>query len=349
MNIGLKEIADKANVSLATVSLVLNDKPGVGERTREKILKIAEEIQYNPKSKKVSENKETGTIKFLKIVKHGHILNEDHRVFISDYMDGLSRAAKRDGYHLLVSSYESSNIAEIVDSLDFTTFTGLVVLGTELDEEDFKIFKNIERPVVIIDACHDFHQLNFIDMDNREAVFKIVSHFVEKGHQEIGFIGSTMVTRNFSLRQTGLCESLDYYNLPARKEWFHFVDSTFNGAYKDMLNILAKKPNLPKAFFVANDIIALGCIRAFKEMNITIPEEVSIIAFDDIPAAAMCDPPLTSIKVSKIQIGEMAIQVLERELQKDRVTHSSKLLVSSELVERKSVRNLNERSSNDKT
>ena len=344
MNIGLKDIADKARVSMATVSLVLNEKPGVGEKTREKILRIAEEIQYSPKTKKGMASREPGTIKFLKIVKHGHILNEDHRVFISDYVDGLSKAAKKDEYNLLVSSYEGNDIGSIIRSLDLKTLKGLVVLGTELDEEDFKLFTSIEIPVVFIDAFHDFYQFDFIDMDNSEAVFKIVTYLVENGHREVGFIGSTMVTRNFSLRKKGLSESLEYYNLPVRKEWFFYVDSTFDGAYRDMLSILEKKPNLPKAFFAANDIIALGCIRAFKKMNLSVPEDISIIAFDDIPAAAMSDPPLTSVKVSKSQIGEMAIQILERRLQRDGLTHSIKLLISSELVKRKSVLNLNERS-----
>ena len=341
MNVGLKEIADQAGVSVATVSLVLNGKPGVSIETRERVLQIAADVNYNPRGKKNARGKDAGTIKFLKIVKHGHILNEDHRVFIADYMDGLSNGAKHFGYNLLVSSFQSADIPGILGSIDLSPVTGMAVLGTELEEDDFTCFSEIKIPIVFIDVFHDFYPYNFIDMDNPEAVFKIVSHFYHMGHPNIGFVGGTPVTRNFSLRERGFVDALKYYQIPVNRDWFFYVDSTFGGAYTDFKKILGKGPELPGALFVANDIIAFGCMRALKESGYSIPDDISVIAFDDLPASAMTDPPLTSIRVSKKQIGEMAIQILHRHIGNEENTHSAKVIISSELVTRHSVLNLN--------
>ena len=169
-----------------------------------------------------------------------------------------------------------------------------------------------------------------------------VEHFVNKGHREIGIVASYVTTPNFAMRATAFKEALAYHGLPYVKDFCFMVDSTFPGVYKDMIETLPTRKKLPTALFCSNDIIAFGCIRALKEKGIRVPEDVSIIGFDNLPTSAMLDPALTTIEVSKRQIGKLAVPILNECIKSPGPLPAAKVLVSGELVERFSVRDLNQ-------
>jgi Transcriptional regulators len=335
MSVKTKDIAKAANVSVATVSLALNNKPGISEATRQKILKVSQSLNSNANSNNFLINK--GSIRFLKIVKHGHVLNRDHNVFISSYIDGLEEEARINGYNLEVNNFVSVDIQEIVKSYKNTSVSSLIVLGTELAEEDIAIFEQLNIPVVFIDTIYNHLGFDFVDMDNIEASFQIIKHFINCGHQEIGFVNSNL--NNFTIREHGFKSALKYYGLPIHDKYVFTIDSTFDGAYLDMLQLLQKGVKLPTALFCCNDIVAYGCIKAFKEKNLHVPNDVSVIGFDDIPMSALMDPPLTTMKVSKRQIGKTAMKLMIEKLEnQSRVP--SKIVIGGELVIRESVKNL---------
>jgi LacI family transcriptional regulator len=336
MSMKIKEIAKLANVSVATVSLVLNNKPGISESTRQKILKISKSLSDSsphPGFAQIS----NGSIKFLKIVKHGHVLNRDHNVFIASYIDGLEEEARTHGYNLEVTNFVSEATAEIVKSFGNVSIGGLIVLGTELNEDDIILFKQLEIPVVFIDTIFEHLSFDFVDMDNVEAAYQIVKQFLEFGHREIGFVKSDL--NNFTLRERGFRSALSYFNLPLQEKYIFRVDSTFNGAYSDMLQLLNRGIKLPTALFCCNDIVAYGCIKALREKGIQVPNDISIIGFDDIPMSAFMDPPLTTMKVSKRLIGKTAMKLMIEKL----ANHTgilSKITIGGELVIRDSVKKL---------
>jgi LacI family transcriptional regulator len=225
----VRDIAQQAGVSPATVSLVLNRRPGVGEETRSLVLKIADELGYSlPSSRR---RKDVSTIRLLKIARHGHIINRDHNVFISDYIDGIEQEAREHGYALEVQSYKGFDADQLIRELNQCEAVGAVVLATELRTEDIPLFQQAEIPLVFIDGTHPFAPFDFIDMDNEGAVFSIVSHFVESGHREIGIVGSSMETRNFRAREDAFHAALDYHGLKAEKDYIFKVDSTFEQSF----------------------------------------------------------------------------------------------------------------------
>jgi LacI family transcriptional regulator len=335
----IKEIAQVAKVSIATVSLVLNHKPGVSDTTRQKVLEITKSINPELFQKKMKTIR-TGSVRFLKIVKHGHVLNRDHNTFISSYIDGLQLEARNNGFNLEVNTYNASDIRDILKQTEDSTLDGVVILGTELDEDDLKVFKVIEKPVVVIDTSFDFLHFDFVDMNNAEAVFHIVNYFLQNGHREIGHITSPVSIRNFELRYLAFHDALRYYNLPYQKRYIYSVDSTFDGAYNDMLDILNKKNKVPPALFVTNDIISYGCIKALKEKGFKVPEDISIIGFDNLPLCAVMEPPLTTMNVSKRQIGKMAMRMIINRINNDFSAPAFKISISGELIHRNSVKNL---------
>lgn len=341
MGVKIKDIADIANVSIATVSLVLNNKPGIKESTRKKILETAKKLNYA--LPKVSNNNHTkkGVIRFLKIAKHGHTVNRDHEVFIADYIDGLDKEARNNGYCLELSTFKTDDIRQIVELVKDSTPDGIIVLGTELNYEDIKHFESINAITVFIDTYYDYFKYDFIDMNNKDAVFHIISNFIENGHREIGLIRTPVEVENFKLREIGFKQALKHFEISYNDKYIFSVDSTFEGAYSDTLQILSKSVKLPTALFSINDITAYGVIKALKEKGYSVPEDISIIGFDDLPLSAVMDPPLTTLKVSKTRIGKIAMKHAIIRLEGNPQMPPEKVLVGGKLINRGSVKKIN--------
>ncbi len=336
MGVTIRDVAAKAGVSPATVSLVLNHKNGVGEKTREEVFGAANELGYRiPADKKLK--KPGGVIRFLKIARHGHILNRNHNVFISDYIEGLEKEAREYGYVLEIRNYEGFDPDLILRELEESPPVGVVVLATELNEEDIPLFEAVKIPIVFIDTSHPYSPFDFIDMDNEGAVFSIISAFKERGHRKIGIVKSSMETRNFKQREKSFYDALLYFGLERNQKWEYSVDSTFEQSYEDMKAQLNKGKDLPTAFFCACDIITFGSMKALKEKGIAIPEDISLIGFDDLPSSSHSDPPITSIKVSKRRIGRRAFQLLKRRLEGVEILPYEKVNIGSELIIRDSL------------
>ncbi len=261
-------------------------------------------------------------------------------MFISRYIDALEQEARQNGYNLEINTFQTSDIHEAIAHIKDANIEGLIVLGTELEGSDLEPFERIDIPLGFIDTRFNFKKFDFVDMDNIQAASQIVQHFIEHGHKNIGFIGSSEHARNFKLRHLGFQEALKFFGIPHEEMYTFFVSSTFDGAYRDMLDILKKGAKLPSAIFCVNDLIAYGCIKALKEINMRVPDDVSVIGFDDLPMSAMMDPPLTTLKVSQRQIGRMAIQLLLERIYDDITAPTIKISIGGRLICRKSVKSL---------
>ncbi len=338
MGTRIKDIAERADVSIATVSLVLNNKPGVGQTTRRRVLEIAEELNYYQRGNAITTDR--GTIRFLKIARHGHTVNRDHNVFISDYIDGIVQTAKELRYKTEITSFQTTPIEKVADSIRHQhDLSGAIVLGTELSRSDVATFHNVPIPLVFIDTFLDYTPFDFVDMNNEDSVFRVIEHFLEKGHAEIGIVRSSVKTRNFWLRDTAFQAAMRFMGRPIESQFSFDVDSTFDGAYYDMKDHLHSGAVLPTALFCTNDIIAFGVLKALREAGARVPDDVSIIGFDDLPASALLDPPLTSIAVSKREIGSTAMSRLVQRINEPSMP-PVKTVIGGTFMERSSVREL---------
>jgi len=332
------DIAKEADVSPSAVSLALNNKSGLSAEVRQKIISIAVNMRYKGiSSDHYAENKNI-TIKLLKIAKHGHIVNERHNAFITEYMEGIETGVRMRQYKLEVSFFNKVPIEEIVESQKGIVADGLIVLGTELNAHELTFFKELKQPIVFIDTYFPLSVYDCIDMDNVDGVFKAVQYLYNNGHRNIGLVKSSFETRNFRMREYGFREAMEYFSLPIQEKCIFSVDPTFDGATNDMEKYLNKSGGLPSAFFCMNDIIAYGSMRALRNHGIRIPEDASIIGFDDLPSSNLSDPPLTTIRVSTQRIGLRALEKLSERI----INHSEEapenILISGRLVVRSSVR-----------
>ena len=331
----LKQIAEQAKVSPATVSLVLNMKPGVGAETRDKVMAAASDLDY--RSRRRDRVPATRTVRFLRMAKHGNVINPNHRVFIADYIDGLERESRRHSCALEVSSYDQFDPEGIVQSLDQGSLAGAIILATELDEGDLEKFRSVRVPLVFIDNYMTALDFDFVDMNNDSSVHAVLEYLHLQGHRRIGLVKGRREVRNFRLRERSFLECMERFGLPVGERDLFTIESTFDQGREDMARYLEGRRDLPSALFCVNDIVAYACAQALQGAGLGIPDDVSLVGFDNLPSNAFMNPPLTSVKVSQHRIGQRAMQLMALRLE-DPGRPSEKTLIGGSLVIRESVR-----------
>ncbi|MDR1444893.1 MAG: LacI family DNA-binding transcriptional regulator [Treponema sp.] len=350
MSARIIDIAKAAEVSPSAVSLALNNKSGVSGELRERIQDIAKDMGYRSVARQEGRGA-AGSVKLLKIAKHGHVVNERHNAFITEYLEGIEQGAKRRNYTLEVSFFNRTPVEKIVEEElragGNKGAGGLIVLGTELSAHELSFFTALTRPTVFIDTCFPLTVFDCVDMDNGDGVFRSIEYFYRMGHRSIGLVKSSYETRNFKEREEGFREAMEYFSLPVQEDFIIAVDPAYEQAAGDMARFLERtglraggKTPFPSAFFCMNDIIAYGCMKALREKGFAIPGDVSVIGFDDLPSSSVTDPPLTSIRVSTRQIGGRALEKLSERIEGSADGRPEKILVSGTLMVRGSVKKL---------
>ncbi|MFP3043592.1 LacI family DNA-binding transcriptional regulator [Treponema primitia] len=331
------DIAKAAGVSPSAVSLTLNNKSGISSEVRKRIINIATNLGYKTVLTDQYLINENITIKLLKIAKHGHIVNERHNAFITEYMEGIETYAKKRKYKFEVSFFNLTPIEEVIHAQKGASVDGFIILGTELNAYELNFFTELSRPLVFIDTYFPSSGYDCIDMDNADGVFRVIQHLYNNGHRSIGLVKSSYEARNFRMRETGFLEAMEYFSLPVQEKFIISVDPAFDKSIADMSKFLEKQRVLPTAFFCMNDIIAYGCMKALRDHNYRIPEDISIVGFDDLPYSSLSEPPLTTIRVSTHQIGRRALEKLAERMTNPPEDIPENILISGKLVSRGSV------------
>lgn len=333
------DIAKEARVSPSAVSLALNNKAGISSGLRKKILSIASSMGYKNISPETGVY-ETITIKLIKVAKHGHIINEQHNSFITEYLEGIEAGVKKRKFRLEVSFFNRVPIEEIIESHRDAAVDGFIILGTELSAHEVKFFTGLAKPIVFIDTYFPLALYDCIDMDNADGVFRAIQHLYINGHRRIGLIKSSYEVRNFKMREFGFREAMEYFSLPVQEKYIITVDPAFDMTIVDMGKHLEKCSDLPTAFFCMNDTIACGCMKSLRDHNYQIPEDISIVGFDDLPSSGLMDPSLTTIRVSTHQIGQRALEKLTERIVAATENIPENILISGKLVVRNSVKKI---------
>lgn len=337
---GIKEIALKAGVSQTTVSLALNGHKGVSAKTRNLILEIAENMEYRVPTQRSYTYPSEGVIIFAKVSKHGLILNKDQNVFILDYIDGINPIITNAGYTFEIFDQQIKDINDFVEFMNNKNPNGLIFLGTEHDDEDIQQLSNLKMPYLVMDAYFDFIDTQFIDMNNSQGVYDIVKYLIDAGHKNISMVSSARATSNLRMRENYFKSYLDKFKLNP-EEPIIAVSPGFEGAYQDIRKWLTNKKTLPDALFCYNDVAAYGVIKALKEQGIMVPDDISIIGFDNLPTSAMIEPHLTTIAVPNKRIGEIAGRSILDKIGSLKDKETTAVLVSVELIIRDSVKRNN--------
>ena len=336
MKITAKEIARQAGVSQATVSLVLHGKPGVGTEVRRRVLEIARAAGYQAE---VPRTAPTGKILQLVIYKrHGRVIADE--TFFNVLIEGIMAQASAMGYHLTVGYFYGSQPAEEqIRSIQSLKCAGVILLATEMHTADMAPFGALDCPLVVLDNFFPALKYDCITINNLNGAWLAVKYLIECGHTRIGYLHSKVDIRNFRERNSGYlsaCRLLEEEAARDAARRILRVGPSLEEATADMAAYLATEPLLPTAFFADNDRIAAGCCKALQASGCLIPQEVSIIGFDDSSISEYMNPPLTTMRVQKQRMGALAVERLHARLCSD-LPESVRIMVTPEVTIRQSV------------
>lgn len=308
----IKDIADKAQVSTATVSRVLNQDPNlsVSPETRRSILQIAEDLGYKKKRRKQALPQQAKPkIALLEWYTRQEELED---LYYYHIRLGVEKAAKELGYDLLRYFYDEN--WESLQPLE-----GLIAIG-KFSPQTIKKLEAVSPQLVFVDSATLHYGHSCVMTDFEQSVVGVLEHFLAQGHENIGMLAGREETadKQIVLTDSRLTTFQDYLSQKRlfRPEFLKIGSFSAQAGYqlmKEMIDELGDK--LPSALFVASDSMALGAMRALQEAGITLPDQISLIAFNDTPIAKHVYPPLSSVTVFTEEMGREALLLLDQALQ----------------------------------
>lgn len=328
----IKDIAKIAGVSQSTVSKVLNDRPDISAETKIKILEITKKYQFTPHAfgkalkKKTSEN--------IGVLFCRDLYSISSNPFYSRVLEGIEAELAINNFSLLLQIITESTKDELPKMVRERRIDGLIMVGTFKDNYINRILEETIK-VIFIDPKKSLEDRCQILIDNEQGAYQATKYLIDHGHKRIGFISGDLSRLSFQQRYNGYVKALEYGNISLDKELIQ-TGGLENG-YDHVKYLLENKKIT--AIFSANDINAIYGYTAINEMNLKIPDDVSVVGFDDIDLAKMSAPPLTTIRVYKEELGSIAVRTL-LELIRGNVNKAITTIIPTKLIERNSVKKL---------
>jgi len=335
-----KQIAKILNISPSAVSLALNNKPGVSEETRLKVNAVVE--KYYAKKKSISGSGNTADIKgtVLLIVHKSSIQFVMPTLFFQRAIDAVQIDAIENGYNLEISYYNHNmNRQTFIEDLNSERISGILLFATEMSDEDLSLYAGIDKPLVIMDARFASENLDMVTLNNFGGMEQAVEYAHSMGHRKIGYLRSSRPIKNFQDRFTGYIEGLERIGLKYYERYVFALDCTIEGAHGDFTQILdSGQAELPTIFLSDFDCIAAGALRALKTNGYSIPEDISIIGFDNMEFSAELEPALTTFDTGN-GIGSIALKRLIEKINREDSDYLN-IEIASRLIVRNSVKKI---------
>ena len=335
MSESLETIAAKAGVSIATASRALNGKGGVKEETRKRVLEIAQELQYSVSMVgRGLATSRTDTISYV-INRKSESLNDDP--FYPIIMRGLEAELYSHGYHLLLTTIDATRFKSVTEFRPVMEqrVDGVILAGPDIPPRLIIELEQRNVPTLLIDNDFPMHSIDTVNSDNVQGGRLATEHLLQHGHRSIVALMGPANWNSSAQRGQGYQDAMVAAHLPVHI--FHMPDTTARTGALALRQALAKVPDVT-AVFTANDAMALGVIRELQQQQRRVPEDVAVIGFDDVAMSELYEPPLTTIKVFKREIGRLAarqmLDMLDEQVNPERV--AVRTLLATELIARRS-------------
>lgn len=335
----ISDIAQKSGVSVSTVSLALNNKPGVSEETRARIFDIANSLEYPIKPTPTS-LRGSGLTTIGMVVKSETNLPPQANPFYSKVIIGIEDGCRRKGINLLFATLpvDGDNYPlETPSMISSDMVDGLLMVGTFVDETLTSLPGRVTPPIVLVDGYSSTDRYDTVVSDNFRAAYQAVEYLIHRGHRHIGLVGgyvksypSVRDRRNGYLRAMKENGLGDVYIAS-----FSHIGSL---GYKETIQLLQEHPEIT-ALFCVNDDVGCNALRAVKDLGKSVPDDISIVGFDDTYLAISVHPSLTTVHVDTVVMGHAAVSLLSLRLENPDSARMT-LTIHPTLVERDSVRSL---------
>ena len=346
-NTTAKDIAERLGISAAAVSMALNGKQGVSEETRERVISEAVKTGYiTPRASRTG-SKAAPIISFVVYVGAGVAAHTSFSTFV---LQGVEMAAKSLGYRVILHYlYGNQPLEQQIAAIANDT-CGVILLGTDITEHQrrsisAKVYAGIRLPVVVIDNFLFSPYVDCVGNDNMIGAKTAVSYLIRCGHRRIGYLRSIQRITNFEDRELGIRLALEENSEKALQPLQIIdIDISSEEAYHNVCTWLRQGNRPASAYFAENDILAAAAIRAFSTNGYRVPDDVSIIGFDDVPICEMTQPTITTMQSFKERLGEIGVQQLHQRIALGDTIHTTsktgvvKIALSLSVKKRESVR-----------
>lgn len=337
MGVTIKDIARIAGVDPSTVSRVIADSPRISLKTKEKVTKVMEELDFYPNAIARSlANRSTKTIGVIMPLSSEQVFVNP---FFTEVMKGIAASAIKRGYDILFSTggngdEEYKATKRIVNE---KRIDGLILLTSRIQDKTINDLISKKLPFVVVGKPSKLEDVNWVDNDNQEACYNATEHLIKQGHSNIGFIGGEFSYVFMCERFKGYKQALDIHGIKFNKDYLSIGEFLEEGGYEAMKKLLELN-KMPTAIVAADDLMAFGAIRAIKENGLAIPEDIAIVGFNDTPLANFIDPPLSSVEIFVHDLGYNASEILLNHLEhpSDQKKH---IIIQTSLKVRKSSSN----------
>lgn len=331
--INIKEIAKLANVAPSTVSKALNNRTDISAETRTRIVQIAQEKNYAP-SAPVRHLKSPASENIGIIFSREQNPLSDNP-FYSRILEGIEAELAINGYNLVLNLIQSGTAFEFPKIVRKRQVDGVILIGNFDDSLAAKI-KTLPLPTVFVDPQQPVKDYSHVLIDNEHGAFNATQYLIRKGHRRIGFISGDLERLSFKQRFEGYKKALHFHNIPIDNDLIQ-TGGLENG-YMHVKRLLMLQ-NRPTAIFAGNDINAIHGYKAIQDHNLKIPNDISMVGFDDIYVAKYSSPSLTTIRVYTQELGSMGVRTLFQLIHQE-MNAPITAVIPTRLVERDSVKKL---------
>jgi len=328
----IKDVANKAGVAISTASYALNGKTSkVNDQTAEKVLKVAKELNYRPNAIARSlARKKTDTIGLFLLLEHSDL---NHPTII-ELIVGIMDISREHGYDILLFSNREVGDVSYIEKCKERSVDGAIIFGMYNDDPYIKDIENSEIPIISLDVPVSGEQATYISYDHQRGAYKAVKYLLEQGHESIAFVNGFNNAPESKQRLAGYKSA--YQEAGGQFQSDLIVNGEFDRkiAYQQTIELLESNQEF-SAIFVATNLMSLGVMDALNDREIDVPEDISVIGFDDITLDDSLSLNITTIGQKKGEEGRLAIEKLINVIEGDESLDP--VLLDYELVERGTV------------
>ena len=335
----IRELADILNLSVTTVSRVLNGKSKafrISSQTSEKVLKAASEMNY-------SANKIARGLKLEKTETLGLIIPDVANPFFASIAKIIDIEARKNGYSLILcdSLDDIHTEKELLLLLQNRKVDGLIIAPVGNAFEHIEQIRDMGTPVMVVDRYFPRSTIPYVTTNNYSGACKATEYIISQGHTRIACIQGVKNTTPNSDRVKGYTDTLEKYHIPFVQEYLTGEDFGIDNGYKHAMKLLVLPENKkPTAIFALSNLISLGILKAARELNIEIPDQLSLVSFDEQPYSAYLACPMTTVEQIREDMASMAVKGLLEMIHNQKIDSHINILLEPRLIIRDSVKKI---------
>ncbi len=298
----IEEVAKRAGVGIATVSRTLHNSPRVSPDTAARVRRVMDELGYRPNTH--AQSLVSGRSRMF-----GLVVSDITNPFFPELVKGFQDLALQNGYDVLVAStnYDTARMAQSVERMIGRKVDGVAIMTSEIDRGLIDQLSSRDVPLVFLDVGKVGMGVSNIKVNYAHGVTEAVNHLLSLGHSRIAFISGPANLKSARLRRTTFLRCLRSHGIMDRlvEESNHKVDGGLRAIAK-----LLDRPNPPTAVLASNDLTAIGVLSGVRQAGLRAPEDISVVGFDDIGMAQFTEPPLTTVRLAREQLADLACRAL---------------------------------------